>query len=200
MQKRYAVLGLSVVLALAVAVPAFAGSDNGGDNATVAKKGKRGKRGKQGPPGPAGPQGPAGPAGPAGPGAGDLRVGQTVNILNPDIGPVLITENEGFAWFGVAVDSPDACAIVVVNVNGGNNSFIGNNNVDDEDFDEGDDFTVAFNTDDGAARSFEETVIYGTPQGPEGPITTQLGIGGTLNNPDDVGQGDCHVSLNILAL
>ena len=207
MQKRCSpVLGLSMVLILLIAVPAFAGSGSsgGGDKSATAVTAKKTakKKGKWGKPGKVrrlGNQGPLAPQ-PPNPGTGPLRIGEAINILNPGVGRVLITQNEGFAWFGQAFDSPDACAVVVVNLSGGNNAFIASDGQADEDLDEGDEFTVAFNTGDGAAKAFGPTIIYGTPQGPEGPLTTQLGIGATLNNPEDVGQGDCHLSLNLLVL
>jgi hypothetical protein len=98
MRKRYVVLGLSSLLALAVAVPAFGGASNptATTSITAKKLAKKANKkandalnaanaaqdtadealaiaqqgGEQGPAGPRGPQGPRGPAGPAGPASG----------------------------------------------------------------------------------------------------------------------------------
>jgi hypothetical protein len=142
MSRRQVVLGISVVLAIAVAVPAVASNPTASTSAastrSIAKKAlKKAKKALKkanqaitianqalaqgGAQGPAGVQGPAGPASVASTGALFVNGSADPSAVQP------LAVNEGFAWALVCSDGPPAdptTLLVVANLTGGDNSHI----------------------------------------------------------------------------
>jgi hypothetical protein len=109
----------------------------------------------------------------------------------------VIASSDGFRWELVCQAAPVTSALLVHNQSGGDNSHIaGGLSAPDDDFDQGEDYTVIFNNGTNAISTPQDQVeIYGTAGGG----STQAGFGDVINQPNFAGSPDCAGSLNLLA-
>ena len=135
----------------------------------------------------------------------NVFVGQLSTIATAQASPTVgnggvkvIASSDGFRWSLVCQSGPVTTALQVRNQSGGDNSHIaGGLSAPNDDFDQGDNYTVTFNNGTNAISTPQDQVeVYGTAGGG----STQAGFGDVINQPNFAGNPDCAGSLNLLAL